>query len=212
MYWLLNDDFQLIGRGPAAIRYVRSIMTARVKVPPRLRTRAAHMRSSCRRYTQSSVGVEFEYETATLNATYNGAGHKGTGGPKLEWLRPAMDEYIEEHHPTLHHTKVMRLFASLGYELIFTVPYWSKSQPAELAWAYDKNYVGQQYFPGRNMKQLRRQIKCGFYGGPKQDGGRHNGIDENIARGFIKHTHKYINEYISKSEKLKDTGLECVLD
>ena len=162
---LLNEDFQLIGRGPAAVRYARRIMNARGKVPPRLRSRTAHMRDACRRYTESCVDVEFEYDTVDVDETYNGAGEKGTGGPKLEWLRPAMDAYIDAHHPELHHTKVMRLFESLGYELIFTVPYWSKSQPAELAWAYDKNYVAQQYFPGRSMVQLRKHIKRGFYGG-----------------------------------------------
>ena len=123
-----------------------------------------------------------------------------------------MDSFIDEHHPHLHHTKVMRLFEGLGYELIFTVPYWSKSQPAELAWAYDKNYVAFQYFPGRNMKQVRDHVKCGFYGGPKRDGGRHKGIDGVLARQFIKHTHKYINEYISKSEKLKNRGMVCSLN
>ena len=205
---LLDDDFQLIGRGPAAVRYVRSIMSGRhARVPAPLRTRADQMRRACKRYTESCVDVEFEYSVDVVDETYNGAGEIGTGGPKLEWLRPAMDAYIDEHHPHLHHTKVMRLFESLGYELIFTVPYWAKSQPAELAWAYDKNYVGQQYFPGRSMKQLRTHIKRGFYGGPKQDGGRHTGIDERMARAFINHTHKYINEYIRGSEQLKDSGI-----
>ena len=105
----------------------------------------------------------------------------------------------------------MRLFAKLGYELIFTVPYWAKSQPAELMWACDKNYVVNECHPGRSMKQLRQHIKNGFYGGPKRDGGVHRGVDSVMARNFIKHTHKYINEYIRESEKLKNTGIECVL-
>ena len=57
------------------------------------------------------------------------------------------------------------------------------------------------------MKQLRDQIKQGFYGGPKKDGGRHAGIDSCLASSFIRHTHKYINEYIQSSEKLKNTGM-----
>ena len=101
----------------------------------------------------------------------------------------------------------MCLFAKLGNELIFTVPYWAKSQPAELAWTYDKNYVSQQYHPGRSMKQLREHVKQGFYGGPKQDGGRHSGIDSHLAKKFIHHTHKFINEYIKTSEKLKNTDM-----
>ena len=107
--------------------------------------------------------------------------------------------------------QVMRLFADLGYELIFTVPYWAKSQPAELAWAYDKNYVANEYHPGRNMTQLRDHIKRGFYGGPKRDGVTHGGVDEQLARKFITHTHKYINEYINESPKLKDRNIKCVL-
>ena len=85
--------------------------------------------------------------------------------------------------------------------------YWTKSQPAELVWEYNKNYVGQQYFPGRNMKQLRNQIKQGFYGGPKKDGGRHAGVGATLASSFIRHTHKFINEYIQSSKKLKNTGM-----
>ena len=208
---LLLDDFTLIGRGPAAIRYTRSILDRNNKVPPNIRRRREHMRQKCRQHTESSRGVTFVYRTENICINYNGSGLKGTGGPKLEWLRPAVDAWIDAHHPTLHMTKVMRLFASLGYELIFTVPYWAKSQPAELCWAYDKNYAAQEYFPGRSMSQLRQTVKNGFYGGPKRDGGVHGPIDACLARKFIRHTHKYINEYINMSDKLKDRGIECVL-
>ena len=61
------------------------------------------------------------------------------------------------------------------------------------------------------MSQLRQQIKQGFYGDPKQDGGHHTGVDALLTHKFINHTHKYINEYIKESEKLKDSGIECVL-
>ena len=207
---LLNDDFMLVGRGPAAIRYVRSILRNN-KVPVGMRGRDDNMRTRCRRFTEASRGVEFTYQTEDIHLTYNGAGEKGTGGPKLEWLRPAVDKFIEEHHPHLHQSKVMRLFSELGYELIWTVPYWSKSQPAELCWAYDKNYVGFEYHPGRSMKQLRQHIKQGFYGGPKRDGGQHVPIDSCLVRKFIQHTHKYINEYIDRSDRLRGTGIRCRL-
>ena len=208
---LLDTDFQLIGRGPAAIRYVRKIMQDNHKVSARLRTNVRKMRTDCKAYARRSRDLVWTYSTDVVDLNYNGSGAKGTGGPKLEWLRPAMDEYIKANHPELRYTKVMKLFASLGYELIFTVPYWAKSQPAELAWAYDKNYVANNYFPGRSMKDLREQIKCGFYGGPVADGGVYGPIDSALACKFIKHTHKFINEYINKSEKLKDTGLRVIL-
>ena len=69
---LLREDFGLIGRGPAAIRYVRRIMDARAKVSARLRSRVVHMRDACRRYTESCVDVEFEYLTTDVDKTYNG--------------------------------------------------------------------------------------------------------------------------------------------
>ena len=142
---LLRDDFILVGRGDTALRYVRSILRQNI-VPENTRGRGEYMRRMCHRYTESSRGTTFTYRTADIHLNYNGAGKKGTGGPKLEWLRPAVDKYIDEHHPSLHQSKVMRMFSKLGYELIFTVPYWAKSQPAELCWAYDKNYVpGAQY-------------------------------------------------------------------
>ena len=103
---LLVDDFQLIGRGAAAIRYVRSIMNTNNKVPPNIRRRGDFMRARCRRYTETSRDTEITYRTADIHLTYNGAGKKGTGGPKLEWLCPAVDKYIEEHHPHLHQSKV----------------------------------------------------------------------------------------------------------
>ena len=103
---LLIDDFQLIGRGPAAIRYVRSILGSNNKVPSNKRGRGAYMRQKCREYTVRCRGVKFTYRTEDICINYNGCGLKGTGGPKLEWLRPAVDEFIEHRHPKLHMTKV----------------------------------------------------------------------------------------------------------
>ena len=42
-------------------------------------------------------------------------------------------------------------------------------------------------------------------------GGHHTGITADMVKNFINHTHKYINEYIQKSEKLKNRGIKCVL-
>ena len=77
---LLVDDFNLVGRGPAAIRYVRRIMNHNAKVPSPLRTRKQHMRTQCRLYTERCVGVQFAYRVRDLDKNYNGAGEKGTGG------------------------------------------------------------------------------------------------------------------------------------
>ena len=89
----------------------------------------------------------------------------------------------------------MRIFAALDWLLVFTVPYWAKSQPAELTWAFVKNYVAYQWYPGRTAKDVRNHVLQGMYGGPKRDGGLHSGVDACLAQKFILHTHKYINEY-----------------
>ena len=112
---LLNDDFQLVGRGPAAIRYVRSIFGADNKVTRNKRGRGEFMRRKCREYTLRSRTVTFTYRTENICENYNGAGFKGTGGPKLEWLRPAVDAFIEKHHPRLHMTKVCVTVTSVWY-------------------------------------------------------------------------------------------------
>ena len=103
---LLTDDFQLIGRGPAAIRYVRTILGPGNKVPRNKRTRGDYLRRKCTEYTIRSRDIRFTYRTESICEKYNGSGFKGTGGPKLEWLRPAVDAFIDEHHPRLHMTKV----------------------------------------------------------------------------------------------------------
>ena len=48
-------------------------------------------------------------------------------------------------------------------------------------------------------------------GQKKQVRGIHSGIDARLARKFINHTHKYINEYIETSDNLKNTGIRCNL-
>ena len=96
-------------------------------------------------------------------------------------------------------TKTMRIFDSLNWLLVFTVPCWAKSQPAELAWALVKNYyVAWEWYPGRTAKDVREHVIKGMYGGEKRDGGNHSGVDSCLVQKFILHTHKYINEYISE--------------
>ena len=85
-------------------------------------------------------------------------------------------------------TEVMKRFEELGWEIIFTVPYWAKSQPIELAWAYIKNYVARMYFPGRTHKDLRKQILCGMYGG-RTRAGIHEGLTPELTQKLILHTH-----------------------
>jgi hypothetical protein len=96
------------------------------------------------------------------------------------------------------------LFLELGWFIIFTVPYWAKSQPIELVWAYIKGYVARQYHPGRTTKDVRKHILQGMYGSPD---GKHTGLDADLAAKIIAKTHKYINEFAVRQPELNGRGL-----
>lgn len=202
---LLVDDFELIGMGEHAIRFVRlKLLGNGGKVPRQRRQQGARIRRECRQFFARTANTSFKYRVRDLHLQYNGAGQKGTGGPKTEWLKAAVDDYIIANHPELRMTKVMRLFRDLGWFIIFTVPYWAKSQPIELVWAYVKGYVARHYFPGRTSKDLRRQILEGMYGSPD---GKHKGLDAELAHKLILKTHKFINEFAIKQPELSGRGL-----
>lgn len=192
---LIHDDFMLVGHGEAAAMYVRSIMNARGKVPATKR-QARRLQQACSRFLVRLRRTVWIYDVDTLAATYNGNGNKGTGGPPGDLLRQACDAYIIRHHPELRLTRVMLRFQELGWHIIWTVPYWAKSQPIELAWALIKNYVARMYHPGRTHKDLRRQILAGMYGGPGRNGAVHLGLTVELARSLISHTHKHINKFL----------------
>ena len=203
---LCAEEFLFLGHGPGALRAVRSMMVSN-KLGSDLRRRPDILKSNVLQHARRARETTFTYDTTDLHLKYNGAGGKGTGGPRGEWLRHATDEYIKANHPELRYTRIMQMFADLNWLLVFTVPYWAKSQPAELGWAYVKNYVAFEYYPGRTQKDVRKHVLAGMYGGPKRDGGVHAGVDSTLTQKFILHTHIYINEYIEKlSPTLRGRG------
>ena len=202
---LCRDEFIFLGCGPGCLRAVRSMMVSN-KLPTHVTQRHAQLQRRVIQHARREREMTFTYETDDLHKKYNGAGGKGTGGPRGEWLRHATDEYIKANHPELRRTRIMQMFAELNWLLVFTVPYWAKSQPAELGWAYVKNYVAWEYYPGRTARDLRTQIIQGMYGGPKRDGGTHSGVDTLLCQQFILHTHKCINEYINMSPTHRGRG------
>ena len=89
-------------------------------------------RVGCVGYAERLRGTVWKYAVDKIAEKYNGGGAKGCGGPPADLLRRACDEYIKHHHPELRQTRVMRRFEGLGWNIIWTVPYWVKSQPIEL--------------------------------------------------------------------------------
>ena len=56
----------------------------------------------------------YEYSVEELSETYNGAGERGTGGPKDDWLKRSADIYIRRNHPDLQKSHVVKLLAAEG--------------------------------------------------------------------------------------------------
>ena len=202
---LLECDFDWIGHGEHALRFLRqiNILDGRARVSKAKRKHGDRIRNQCRAFFDRVKHTTFTYDVADCDVNYNGGGQRGTGGPKGEWLEAAADAYIAQNHPELRMTKVVKLFLELGWFIIFTVPYWARSQPIELAWAYVKNYVGRRYHPDRTSAQLRQHILEGMYGSPD---GKHTGLTPELAQKMILTTHKYINEFAVKQPELNGRG------
>ena len=186
---LLNEDFCFVGRDESALLYLRSQMGKGAKLARNNRDPRKHIRGCARLRTRLRAST-WKYKVDDLHKTYNGNGTKGNGGPNADLLRKAADAWIAKHHPRLRMTEVMQRFEELGWEIIFTVPYWAKSQPIELDWAYIKNNVARMYFPGRDHKDLLKQILAGMYGGRTRTG-IHTGLTPELAQKLIAHTQAY---------------------
>ena len=218
-----KDRFYLIGFGNTAVRWARQkkILNASNKVPRKLRKTpddVIALRRHCAVYARTEKNIQYTYKARDFRKRYNGAGFKGTGGPKAEWLRCAVNKYVREHYPELQSTILKEFFKSLEWMLLFTVPYWAASQPIEQIWAYVKNYVALRWFPGRKQHQTRAQVICGFYG--REGAGElakcwveprglktHEGVTSDLAIKFINHSLKSVNECVHKHmPNMNDVG------
>ena len=217
-----RQRWYLLGYGDPAIRFARQhlLTQSNNKVPQRLRGSEAAvdtLREQCREHCLNERTVEYTYPKRRWGMRYNGNGFMGTGGPKGEWLRHAVDAYIKKHYPEMQETLLQGFFKKEGWRLVFTVPYWASSQPIEQLWAYVKNYVALRWFPGRTMAQLRSQIICGFYGAIragriaeniKEPAGLklHTGLTAELAQKLIDHSNKAVNDFINSNKYIKHMG------
>ena len=88
------------------------------------------------------------------------------------------------------------------HQVIFTVPYEPKSQPAEMLWAYGKNHVASSFCKSRGLKELRVQMREGFYG----DGLRHGPVTAEMAQKLIANTTRYVDQWVNNDEVLGPLG------
>ena len=101
-------------------------------------------------------------------------------------------------------------FRALGWKIIWTPPYCPEFQPIELVWGAGKQRAASLYFPGRNLKQTRLDLRKGFYGcdtdSPRSDWqGKKWGI-VNVA-GCWRTAEGEINRWISNDRAHVADGL-----
>ena len=94
--------------------------------------RVQSVRARCRQYALDERKVTYRFKLKDFGVRYNGNGFRGNGGPKTEWLKAAVNDYLDANYPELKETMLKSYFAKQeGWALIFTVPYWASSQPIE---------------------------------------------------------------------------------
>ena len=215
----------ILGRGEQVVRFIRAknILASNNKVPVRLRRTEGDIRAlrqRARSYCDEEREVTYTYVLRDFGKRYNGGGFRGTGGPKTEWLRHAVQAWIAKHYPELQGTLLTEFFKTkVGWILMFTVPYWASSQPIEQVWAYIKNYVALRWFPGRTTAQLRAQVLAGMYSLARVGVLSKNmqwkeprglkasaGLTPEIACKFIQHSIAAVNKHISESRYIKHMG------
>ena len=87
-------------------------------------------------------------------------------GPELKeaWLTTMQNHPSEAMRKLLGCKLEQYLVDELGAEFLWTPPYTPTLQPIEEFWGGGKNYVASLYVNGRQMKEVVRQLRIGWYG------------------------------------------------
>ena len=120
-----RQRWYMIGHGEPCVRWLRSsgILNVQNKVPIAKRRRVSdimQLRRKVREYVARERHIVYEYDLKDFGRRYNGGGFRGTGGPKVDWLRFAVNEYLHEHYPELQVTMLTQFFSTKeGWRLVF---------------------------------------------------------------------------------------------
>jgi transposase len=114
--------------------------------------------------------------------------HRSIGGPGNELMLGRILQHLAAN-PELTKTVIQREFDRHRYQLIYTPPYNSATQPIEMVWGIVKGYVRRQFTGSRTMEQLRHQTRQGFY----------NVLTLEQIQGCIEHVKNYCTAYIQQN-------------
>lgn len=114
--------------------------------------------------------------------------------------------------------KEIQMKLGWGSWMLWTPPYTPVLQPIEEFWGGGKNYVAEQYEPGRTMKEVIEQLHDGWYGNPdvehsqyeRHEGGAKQAIDcERLVRHAMGHGNRFIKAIGGLTGSM-ETGVQVV--
>lgn len=143
-------------------------------------------------HTLELIGVNSLSETTSgYTRTFNRRTwetNRNSGGPGNELMLRRILVHLDQH-PELTRTIIQREFDRHHYQLIYTPPYNSATQPIEMVCWIVKGYVRQQFRGHRTMYELTVQTRHGFY----------NVLTLAQIRGCIENVKKYCMMYIQSN-------------
>jgi transposase len=121
--------------------------------------------------------------------------HKSPTSPSSEEIKHQLELEIQKN-PQNQIEKLKEIFDPLGWKLVYTPPYTPETQPIEKVWAFVKNYVAKNFNSDKNMENLIKMIKRGFYGFSDEN---HPGVTPDLCNKIIIHCYNWCNDFIDKN-------------
>lgn len=144
--------------------------------------------------TRESEGkaAEYNFEVPAQGSLPN-ANRKN--GVSKEEIASVTRTYFKKKFPQKLEEKAETYMREKGWGLIWTPPYMPTFQPIELFWQHGKHYVSIHFEKGRNMLDVWKQIRLGWYGDPEWDGQEGGWKAANCGK-LVEHAIGKMNEWI----------------
>jgi len=110
------------------------------------------------------------------------------GGPPITLMRMVVGEYIKSH-PGTNTTVPHQLMKDQHYELLYTPPYESWTQPIEMVWANVKHKVATQARRGRTHQEAAQQTRVAL-----------SSVSAELCQEIIRHTEDDMDAWLRSDD------------
>lgn len=142
--------------------------------------------------------------------------HTKKGTKKAPYNRELREKLVEflKKNPQYQQDKLMSLFKSKNWQIIYTPPYTPSLQPIELLWAEVKRRVANRFKYGRSIKETRLQMLDAFYGIEGMEETENEtedqrkvrlGVTPELVKSYIDHSIKACQEFLDADQTLTGT-------